>query len=157
MKIRFGKTTIITLATLLAVGLAAVRLLPKSKVHAQSTCSVATLSGAYAYANSGFYGGANGALSVFAVAGVITADGNGGFTSVDTSSQNGVITRNRALSGTYQVGPSCSGSLALISGGQTVGNIDFVLLNNGQSAKFIQTDSGTAISGVAEKQNPYGS
>jgi len=141
-----------TVAVVAAFGIAAVHISPNVKVQADSGCSVQTLKGIYAYQNSGFYGSPNGGLAVFAVAGLLTADGNGGVTSIDTSSQNGVITRGRALTGTYQVNPSCTGSLQFSSGNQVFANLDFVLVKGGQAVKFIQTDPGTAISGIAELQ-----
>lgn len=150
MKTRYGKTALISFAAVLAIGL-----LPQSKIHAQGGCTLQTLNGPYAYQDNGFYGTPTG-TGFFASSGVITADGLGGFTSIDTVSQNGVITRNRTQSGTYQVTPACTGSIAYIAAGQVTANVDFVLLKNGNAAKFIQSDAGTVISGTAELQGPFG-
>jgi hypothetical protein len=121
-------------------------------VRAQSGCSVQSVSGTYGYAHTG-YVVVSGNLNFFAAAGTFTADGNGGFDGIDTTSTNGVITRNRKYSGTYTVGSNCTGSLVFSSGNQVLANMDFVLTNSGKTVKFIQSDTGTIITGTAELQS----
>ncbi len=123
------------------------------RVRADTGCSVGSINGSYGYAHTGFFYTPQG-LNLFSAAGLVTADGNGNVTGTDTVSQNGTVARSRTYTGTYQVAPNCTGSIAFKMGDQVIGSMDFVLVNNGKSIKFIQSDQGTAITGTADLQFP---
>jgi len=120
------------------------------------TCGNATLSGVYGYAIEGWLVG-SGAIP-YADAGQLTANGVGSFSGASTTSDGGkIIFRN--LSGTYQVNSDCSGTAVLRDNlGRDnlgdVGNLRFVASPDGQNVVFIETDSGTVISGGAQREAP---
>jgi hypothetical protein len=125
------------------------------RVHAQSGCSVQTLSSPYTYADNGYYFDQKGNEYGFAAAGLLVPDGNGNFSGTDTVSNGAVITRGRQFSGAYTVNSNCTGSLVFMdANGNAQAHLDFVITNNGRNVNFIQADNGTVISGTAQQQFP---
>ena len=113
-------------------------------------CSNPSVSGPYAYAIQGFVAAGN-SFGAFADSGRLVADGNGNLSGTSTVSENGAISR-RTLRGSYSVDQDCRGSAVLnASSGYSV-VLDCVIVDNGRGIQFIQTDTGTVISGGARKQ-----
>ena len=69
----------------------------------------------------------------------------------DTTSLDGIITRGRTWTGSYQVNSDCTGSLNASNNSGT-GSEDFVITNGGNDVQFIESDSGTNITGSAKRQ-----
>lgn len=114
-----------------------------------STCTNALVQGAYAYAISGWV--TSSGLHAFADNGKLVANGQGTFSGVSNSSLDGDISQ-RTLTGTYRVNADCTGSAIFRD---TLGNVlglDFSLAGAGRQIQFIETDAGTAISGIAMRQ-----
>ena len=120
-------------------------------VHAQSGCSVATLSGSYGINNPGFVspGHSNkGAEVPFAAVGVLTFDGAGNVSSTFTLSVKGGISTGNTASGTYTVNSDCTGS-AIVQGAP---NSNFVILGGGAEVFGIETTPGFTGSYDAKRQ-----
>src|SRR5215471_13743697 len=80
--------------------------------HAQSGCSVATLRGAYIYAQDGFViaGDTASDRTPFAQAGREIFKGDGTMSGVATENFNGSVS-HVTYAGTYTVGPDCTGTV----------------------------------------------
>jgi len=115
------------------------------------TCGTATLNGVYGYAIEGWL--VSSGFVPYADAGQLTANGVGSFSGASTTSDGGkIIFRN--LTGTYQVNSDCSGTAVLRDNLGDVGNLRFVASPDGQNVVFIETDSGSVISGGAQREAP---
>lgn len=112
-------------------------------------CSNATVSGAYGYAIEGWVASAS--ITPFGDSGQLTADGTGHFSGSSTTSSGGIIHR-RTLSGTYQTNSDCSGSASLRDNLGNGGNLRFTASGDGRQLNFIEIDSGTIVSGIAQRQ-----
>jgi uncharacterized protein (TIGR03437 family) len=113
------------------------------------TCAPVTISGPYGYAISGSIP-TSGGIIPFADYGTLVADGKGSFTGSSTSSTGGTISA-RGISGTYSINANCTGAATFQD---TLGNtlhLSFTVVDNGSEIQFIQTDSGTVVSGQAER------
>jgi hypothetical protein len=114
-------------------------------VYAQNGCSLATLTGNYAFSQSGFEPkGAQGNPLPFANVGVSTFDGGGNVsvTYTDVSPGKPVGYRVPLLgsgSGTYTVNSDCTGSASFISGNAAGITINFVIIGGGTEAFAINT------------------
>src|SRR5215467_13341361 len=79
-------------------------------------CSNATLTGTFAYTNTGFFTAAAAPplqAGPFAGVGLQTFDGNGGTAATTWISVNGNIFQG-TIKGTYSVNPDCTGTLTLV-------------------------------------------
>jgi hypothetical protein len=116
------------------------------------SCTNATLTGPYGYLLQGNLI-EQGSLSPYADMGTLTADGKGNFSGTGTESFAGQIEQGTSLTGTYIVNTDCTGSASLTYG-NGIGSFHFnlVVLNNGQDIRFMQTDSGSIVSGGARQQ-----
>ena len=125
-------------------------------LRADNTCSAQTLNGAYTYTlRGGFFGDQFGDIFNFAAAGRFVADGNGGFSGVETTSQGESIARATPYTGTYTVNDDCTGTMIFLnSQGKVIANMDIVVTNNAKEIEMIETDDGTNISGRAQQQFP---
>ena len=132
---------------------AAVAIMP---LHADNTCSAQALNGAYSYTlRGGFVGDQFGDIFDFSAAGRFVADGNGGFSGAETTSQGESIARSTPYNGTYTVSDDCTGAMVFRnSQGNLIANMDIVITNNGKEVEMIETDNGTSISGRAQQQFP---
>jgi hypothetical protein len=119
-------------------------------VNGQNTCTKASIAGPYGYATNGFVVQSSGFLP-FADLGSLNSDGNGNFVGVSTPSQGGHIVL-RTLTGTYAVNSDCTGSASFTDSLGTPLHVSFVIADNGQEIRLVQTDSGTVVSGAASKQ-----
>jgi hypothetical protein len=113
-------------------------------------CSNATLSGAYGFKGSGSVILPTGDADV-AVVGRTVFDGRGGLSGSDTNSFNGSITRE-TTSGTYRVNKDCTGSETFTSSSGNTVRADFVIVDNGRQAFFVETDPGVVLTVAAERQ-----
>jgi hypothetical protein len=142
------------IATAGVVGLAVgVSLVPLTVSEARDDgCSNATLSGAYGFKGNGSVVLPNGSKADVAVVGRTVFDGHGGLSGSDTNSFNGTITRE-TTTGTYHVNKDCTGSETFTSSSGNKVNADFVIVENGREAFFIETDPGVVLTVTAERQH----
>jgi hypothetical protein len=143
-----AKTFAIAAAAALALGLA-----PTAKAHNKG-CSNITLKGTFADSASGF------STSPPAMAGPLggviteTFDGKGAITAAGTLSLNGNIVPVTSK-GTYSVNPDCTGTYTVQTSPLGItAHYFFVILDNGNEFKWICTDPGVVLGGVARKQFP---
>jgi uncharacterized protein (TIGR03437 family) len=138
--------TLVTLAVPLWLGLAVPASAQTPRVGGLLNCNLATLSKGTSYgtAFSGFAG-----TTPVATYGVITADGNGGFSGFGTESIGGVIS-SVVTSGSYTMTPGCTGTSTIRDSAGLVTHYAFTINSNGGVIEFVETDSGTTTSGVAE-------
>ena len=115
--------------------------------NAQRLCNNAELVGGYSFVASGTFG-TNG----FAAAGQGFYDGNGGVTGVINMSVGGTVTGPITWTGTYVVNPDCTATKTVVIPG--IGTVHFFITagNGFAELRFIATDTGTVISGTAQRQ-----
>jgi hypothetical protein len=130
---------VISLVSLLALGLV-------SRAQAER-CSNASFKGSYGASCGGFVGD-----SPLAVIGVLTADGNGNISGVETLSVNGVITSGVTLTGTYTVNADCTGSIETTAPDGAVTDHDFILDDNKKEIRIIVTETGAVVVCTGRKQ-----
>ena len=144
----------VTLTTALAVGMA-----PTARA-AEKECSNATLTGTFAFTNTGFFTAAAAPPAQAGPAagvGVQTFDGNGGTTATMWVSVNGNISQV-TIKGTYSVNPDCTGTLTLfpsiVSPPITVPprQVFFVIDDDGAEFRAINTTSGDVVTTVGRRQ-----
>lgn len=83
--------------------------------------------------------------------GAHTWDGQGNTVATYAASVNGNIFPGVTVTGSYSVNPDCTGSLTESDGSY----YNFVVSPNGDSAKWIRTDTGTIVSGTETRlKNP---
>ena len=125
-------------------------------LRADNTCSVTTLNGAYTYTlRGGYIGDQYGDVFDFAAAGRFVADGNGGFSGAESTSQGESISKASPYTGTYTVNDDCTGTMIFRnSQGNAIANMDMAITNNAKEIELIETDNGTNISGRAQQQFP---
>lgn len=112
-----------------------------------ASCSDATLNG-----NSGFLvSGSDGNGPVIA-GGQITADGKGGFTGTESISENGTVTANLPVKGTYTVRTNCTGKGQIAPKGGSATHFNFTIVSSGTTVQLVVLDSGTVESGLALAQ-----
>jgi hypothetical protein len=105
-----------------------------------AVCSNVSLKGVYGY----FHGrpGGLGAQPVDAVQGQITADGAGHISSGSFTLSSGGTISTGALTGTYSISKSCTGTLTFNSEDQSPADFNIVLDNSNKGFQMIQTDVG---------------
>jgi hypothetical protein len=111
--------------------------------NSKKTCSVATLRGTYLFAVDGIAVSGSDHLP-FAAAGYEVYDGAGKVSIVISLSQNGEITRNLRVSGTYTVNRDCTSTSTLPEVNE---HFDMFVAPDGSMFTFVQTDPGTVFSG----------
>jgi hypothetical protein len=109
----------------------------------RTTCSVATLRGTYLFAIEGITVSGSQHLP-FAGAGYEVYDGRGNVLVRVSLSQNGQITRNAQLPGTYTVDSDCTATSTLPSTGE---HFDMFVAPDGSMFTFVSTDPGVVFSG----------
>jgi hypothetical protein len=87
----------------------------KGENTAKAKCSEATLEGTYLFAQNGVEIKGD-EQRPFALAGYEVFDGNGKLKTVFSLNENGKITRNETLSGTYSVKADCTGTASYADG-----------------------------------------
>ena len=121
---------------------------------ANPRCTVRTVRGDYAI---GFSGNVlNPVVGPVATLGVISLDGNGGFTINDTASFAGSLV-DRVGAGTITVNSDCTGDATVT---YTVGQpgrtatFNFVILDGGREIMLISTTAGSVVTGTAKALSP---
>jgi hypothetical protein len=122
-----------------ALALVACALLPPA-LNAQCTLGNATLHGIYIISGAGTVLGIGSLTAV----GVHTWDGQGNTLATYTASVNGSIYPGITVTGSYSVNANCTASLTESDGS----HYNFVVSPNGNTATWIQTDTGTVLSGT---------
>ena len=100
-------------------------------------CSNASIKGIYGFSCEGTVVG----VGPLAVIGVLTADGNGNGSEVETISFNGDIVQGATFTVTYTVNADCTGSF-VSSGLGAVFHNDFVIDDNKKEIRLIPTEPG---------------
>jgi uncharacterized protein (TIGR03437 family) len=108
-----------------------------------SNCSLASLSGSYGYAISGFDG-----TTPVANYGLFTSNGSGSLSGSATLSGGGVISAV-TVSGEYTLTPACTGTAVFQNSLGQVAHLAITINSNGGAIEFVETDSGTTVSGEA--------
>jgi hypothetical protein len=123
---------------LLVVGAAALTTVgagyAKDEDASRAKCSEATLDGTYLFAYDGFVIKDNEKVP-FANAGYDVFDGQGKVKSVFSANENGKITRNESVSGTYTVKADCTGTATYADGTR----YDQFIAPDGSKLTFVQT------------------
>jgi hypothetical protein len=109
-------------------------------------CSNATLNGNYGFVLSGV----NNTPVLTATVGQITADGSGGLTGSETVSNDGVITSNVSITGSYALNKNCTGTATITPAGGSASNYSLVVI--GTQIQMVETDAGYTESGYALAQ-----
>ena len=118
-----------------------------SRVQAEQ-CSDASFKGTYGASCEGTIVG----VGPLAVVSVLTADGNGNISGVETLSVNGVITSGVSLTGTYSVDADCTGSIVTTAPDGAVTDHDFVLDDNKKEFRLMPTETGFVAVCIFRKQ-----
>jgi hypothetical protein len=141
------------LSTLLLLALSAT-LVPA--VYADSECTNATLTGAYSYNDKGWIPSVDkkGHLilansTLVDLVGVLTADGEGHFSSSFTACLNGSCSAQK-VRGTYNVKSDCTGKLK-VGIGKNATPWSFAISNGGSQVYAVETDIAN-VSGTATRQ-----
>ncbi len=110
----------------------------------QGAISNASFSGPHAFTRAG------GLFSPFVAGGVITADGSGSITSgVEDINDNGFVTKNLSLTGTYAIAANGRGTLALVGSN---GTANFAIYPSSGGLQMVQLDSTNVTTGTAYPQ-----
>ena len=148
---RSNTTKTLAIAAVAALALA---IAPAAKAQVNKGCNNATLQGTFAYTVTGAFVAAPAPLGPYASAGTQTFDGKGGTIVTGMQNTNGAISPV-ANTGTYTVNPDCTGTYAVqVSPLGITAHYFFVILDSGDEFKWICTDPGTVLTGVARKLYP---
>ena len=117
-------------------------LAPLAAMAAEAQCPLrnATLHGTYVVSGTGTIVG----VGPIAAVGEHTYDGQGHTVATYTLSVNGTIIKGVTVTGTYTVNPDCTMSLAESDGS----TYDFVVAPDGRTTTWINTGTGTVVSGT---------
>ncbi|MFN7992354.1 MAG: hypothetical protein U0Q18_02050 [Bryobacteraceae bacterium] len=141
----------------LTTALAAICLFVPSHMHAEqsavpnASCTAATLAGGYGAVLSGVQINGTSTLNV-AVAGRLVADGQGHITSMTGTVSLAGIVVSASGSGTYTIGPACTGSATLNTNVIPTVHMTFTLVSGNTKALAIGTDSTYVVTGEIDKQ-----
>lgn len=113
---------------------------------AQCPLGNATKSGTYLVSGTGVIVG----LGPISAVGEITYDGSGNSIATVTLTVNGTIHSGVTVTGTYTVNSDCTGSHSESDGA----HYDFVVTPDGNTASWIEVDSGTVVSGTEVRLRP---
>jgi len=109
-------------------------------------CGAGSLTGSYGFLLSGATGGL-----LYSQEGQIVSDGNGNLTVTAVQNSGGAVLP-LAGSGGYSLTANCSGTAVVTTQLGTASYL-FAVVQNGQSALFLETDAGTTVSGTAQSQS----
>jgi hypothetical protein len=118
-----------------------------SRVQAEQ-CSDASFKGTYGTSCEGTVVG----VGPLTVVSILTADGGGNISGVETLSVNGGITPGVTLTGTYSVDADCTGSIVTTTPDGSVTDHDFVLDDNKKEIRIIVTEPGAVVVCTGRKQ-----
>lgn len=149
---KIGITLFIALVTVGAVLVGVQSRKSMRVVHAQTGCDATSLNGAYGYTLTGFYFDNAGNTNFFSGAGVLTSDGQGNITAMESDSFSGQVVRADALTGTYTMNSNCTGSMTTTSKTSGAANYDIVLTNGHNVVQLVEVDTNTNVTGQAARQ-----
>src|SRR5829696_8548831 len=158
MKLKFAQlglvgllVTLLVLTSVFSVGRAARNAAASPAAIALKPCTQNTLKGRYAVSGSGTK--ALGGIGPISVVGLGEFDGAGSILANDTVSLNGAIF-HRTYSGSYQVNDNCTGSATFVfpPPRNVEAHLDFVIVDDGDRAYFIETDADTDLRVEAKRQ-----
>jgi hypothetical protein len=115
-----------------------------SALPSSASCSNATLNGGYGFLITG----AN-SSGPAAIVGLLTANGKGALTGSETISVDGVITSSVALTGTYSVKSTCTGSATITPTGFPTAKYNITVVSSGKQIDMVDSDSGVTEYGYA--------
>jgi hypothetical protein len=146
---------------IVAVSVALTLFVPVAKhgmpvVHAQSGCSVGTLTGNYGFIQpAGFIApghSVTGAEVPWQGVGILAFDGAGNFSANYSVSVNGNVFTNQTASGPYTVNTDCSGSLTFTSGNAAGYAVNLVIVGGGTEIFAVATGAGDTAAWYAKRQ-----
>ncbi|MGA9352397.1 MAG: hypothetical protein WBV46_01820 [Terriglobales bacterium] len=109
-------------------------------------CSNATLKGSFGFVLTGV----NSSEVLTATVGQMTADGSGGLTGSETVSNDGVITSNVSMTGSYSLAKNCTGTATITPAAGSASNYSLVVI--GTQIQMVETDTGYTEAGYAVEQ-----
>jgi len=124
-------------------------------VHAQGGCSVATLTGNYAFSNPGFTTPAKGVKGnqvPTAAVGVFAFDGAGNISASYAIAFRGTTSQGQSASGTYSVNSDCTGSISFTTGDAAGINENLVIIGGGTEFFGIVTSPTFTVTLDGKKQ-----
>jgi len=114
-------------------------------------CTAALLQGTFAFdlwgTNNIALPGIPASSGPYATLGLLTFDGQGGFSLVNTQSYNGVVIPPQNLAGVYILGADCTGRIALNTGAV----FSMVAADGGREIHFIQINGSSVVRGIAKR------
>jgi hypothetical protein len=148
---RIARTFALSAAGLVILGLAA----PASA--ADTTCSNATIKGAFARTDNGYVIAVNGQTSPLAGLSLQTFDGKGRWTATGFASLNGIQFPMSTSQGTYTVNPDCTGHYEpdFAPPGRT-GGAFLIVIDGGSQIQILPTDQGAVLTCVARRVSAVG-
>jgi hypothetical protein len=149
------RSTIAKIFTIAAVTAIALGIAPTAKAQVDKGCSMATLTGTFAFTVTGALVAAPAPLGPYAEAGAQTFDGNGHTTATGMSSTNGTIMPVNST-GTYTVSSDCTGTFTLQIAPGIASHYFFVLADNGIEFHAVCLDPVAVITRVARRQFSLG-
>ena len=147
------RNTITKLFTIAAVSALALGIAPTAKAQVDKGCSMATLTGTFAYTVTGSLVAAPAPLGPYAEAGAQTFDGNGHTTITGMSSTNGSI-MPAADTGAYTVNSDCSGTFTIQIAPGITAHYFFVIAQSGTEYQAICTDPVAVITRIGHRLFP---
>jgi hypothetical protein len=125
-----------------------------SPASAGDQCSLATMKGAYLYAQDGIILGKLAHKNQpFAQAGREYFDGKGGMSGIYSGNFNGIITRGN-YKGTYTMEANCSGTVIFEDDRKVVSRYDIYATQGGSEFVFVQTDSSSITAAYQRRRVP---
>lgn len=121
-----------------------------SAASGSPACGLGSLSGTYGYALTG-YATSSGVSYLYTESGQVIADGNGNLTVASVGNLGGAFS-NINGTGSYTITSQCSGSATIYHQGSGASNYAVAIVEDGQEALFLETDSGTTVSGAGQPQ-----
>ncbi|HEX5229604.1 MAG TPA: IPT/TIG domain-containing protein [Bryobacteraceae bacterium] len=121
-----------------------------SAMSGSPACGQGSLSGAYGYRLTG-YASTSGMNYLYSDAGQIVADGNGSFTASSVTNLGGAFSNTNGT-GSYSITAQCSGTATISHPGSTASNYSIAVVEDGQQILFLETDSGTTVTGAGQPQ-----
>lgn len=113
-------------------------------------CGNGSLSGVYGYVLTGAAAAVSGGSYFYSDTGQMAADGKGNLTSSSVSNVGGTFS-NISATGTYSITSQCEGT-ATITTPSATSNYEFAIAQDGQVVLFLETDTGTTVSGTGQPQ-----
>ncbi|MEO7143116.1 MAG: hypothetical protein ABI165_06380 [Bryobacteraceae bacterium] len=140
---------LLALAALIAAG--GMRMVHPKVAQAQSGCAANSLAGPFSYNLSGYYYDNQGNSYGYVDGGILTPDGNGNLSGIDTLSDDGTIA-HRTITGTYTITQNCNGNANVHYSDGSTFSLDFFLYNGGKSMNLVDADNNFIANGTATAQ-----